>query len=646
MSRRFLVAVFPVLLAFLLPVTGFAFEAARYAGEWFDPRTGERKPAGELRVQGGQTRLPTRPPQTRGAVMKAIFLETNITARELGKEGYRLSVDENTIRIAAAEPAGVFYGVQTLRQLLPVEIESPEEKAGVDWSVPAVDITDRPRFPWRGMLLDSCRHFFPVKDVKHFIDVMAMHKMNIFHWHLTDDQGWRVEIKAYPKLTEVGSTRKATVIPGTRKQKPGAYGGFYTQEQLRDIVAYAAKRHVTIVPEIEMPGHSVAALASYSWLGCTGGPYEVRVPWGVSKDLQCAGEDRVFTFLEAVLSEVVDIFPGPYVHLGCDEAPTNRWKACPKCQARIKAEGLKNEHELQIWFTQRIERFLMGRNRRVVGWADFLEGGPMKDTIVMVWRGAGRKDGIGTAMKAINAGQDIIRTTGTYCYYDYYQTKDRRGEPPAAGWGFIPLRRVYQFRPLAGIPEGKAHKVLGSQGNIWTESIPDIRQVDYQAYPRSTALAEVLWSCPEARDYDDFYGRLLVWLKRLEARGVSYRDPAKGDGLPSEKDRIGGWQSPMPVVFAVREWDVTGKLKPGATRIIFQYTSGRCRLDIEWAAVEIDGKEVARDTHAGTTGARHENNAYAFDLTEIPKDARVVLKASIRSDGGTDSNGIIRVIDR
>ena len=317
------------------------------------------------------------------------------------------------------------------------------------------------------------------------------------------------------------------------------------------------------------------------------------------------------------------------------------WKNCPKCQARIKAEGLKNEHELQIWFTQRIERFLKTKNRRVVGWADFLEGGPMRDTIVMVWRGGGKSDGIGTAMKAINAGQDIIRTTGTYCYYDYYQTKDRRGEPPAAGWGFIPLSRVYQFRPLAGIPEDKARKVLGSQGNVWAESIPDIGQVDYQAYPRSTALAEVLWSCPEERDYDEFYKRLLVWLKRLKTRGVNYRDPAKGDGLEPQGNRIGSWRpADMSETWKTMRWDVTERVK-GAGRfgVAFSYSKGAHRMDIQWAALLEDGKEVSRDAHHGITGGRNDKNTYVLELEELRPGARYVLQASVRSDGGTDSNG-------
>lgn len=447
-----------------------------------------------------------------------INLTTEDAPGDLEPEGYELVVRPEHITLRAPQPNGLFYGVQTLRQLLPVAIEGNEKKAGLTWSIPALTIADSPRFPWRGLHLDVGRHMYPVSFIKKFLDLMALHKYNIFHWHLTDDQGWRIEIKQYPKLTEIGSQRAATPIPADRNQLDGQpYGGYYTQEEIKAVVAYAQERFITVVPEIEMPGHAVAALASYPELGCRGAGYEVRTTWGIAKDLFCAGNDAVFTFLENVLSEVLALFPSEYIHVGGDECPKDRWQECPKCQARIQAEDLADEHELQSYFIRRIERWLNAQGRRLIGWDEILEGGLAPNATVMSWRGS--QGGI----EAANMGHDVVMTPTTHCYFDYYQSQDQANEPPAIG-GFLPLEKVYAFNPLPEeIAPDKAHHILGGQGNVWTEYLPRPEQVEYMTYPRAVALAEVVWSESAKRDYDDFLTRLEPHLRRLDSLKVNYR---------------------------------------------------------------------------------------------------------------------------
>jgi hexosaminidase len=354
------------------------------------------------------------------------------------------------------------------------------------------------------MLLDCCRHFMSKAFVKRYIDLLAYHKMNVLHWHLTEDQGWRIEIKKYPKLTDVGAWRG---------QGDERYGGYYTQRDVREIVEYARSRYVTVVPEIEMPGHSMAALASYPWLGCKGKGYEVGTHWGVYSDVYCAGNDRVFEFLTDVLSEVIGLFPSEYIHIGGDECPKTEWKACPKCQARIKAEGLQDEHKLQSYFIRRIEEFLSAEGRRLIGWDEILEGGLAPGATVQSWRGM---DG---AVTAATAGHDVIASPTSHCYLDYAQTRIP-GEPT---WmGYIPLERSYAFEPTpAELTPAQAQHVLGLEGNMWTEHAPQER-VDWQIFPRLCALAEVGWSPKGARDWDDFSERMQTHYRRLDALGVTY----------------------------------------------------------------------------------------------------------------------------
>lgn len=450
--------------------------------------------------------------------------DTNVIILELSDEasnnpeGYQLNVTADAIIVTAPQAIGLFYGIQTLRQLLPAQIMSNVPVADVEWIIPVVKIIDEPKFTWRGLHLDVARHMFPVEFIKKFIDMMVFYKYNTFHWHLTEDQGWRIEIKKHPKLTEVSAYRAETPIPENRDQGDGQpYGGFYTQDEIREVVAYATQHHITVVPEIEMPGHVVAVLAAYPELGCVGEGYEVRTRWGIAKDVFCAGKEAPFELMQDVLTEVLDLFPSKMIHIGGDECPKDRWKVCPDCQARIRVEGLEDEDELQSWFVRRIEKWLNDRGRSLVGWDEILEGGLAPNATVMSWRGS--QGGIDAA----NAGHDVIMSPNTYCYLDYYQGEDLDNEPAAIG-GYLPLKHVYQFEVIpADIDPSKAHHILGGQGNIWTEYIPTTEQLEYMAYPRSLAIAEAVWTYPEDRDFERFEARLKQHLPHLDAMNVNYR---------------------------------------------------------------------------------------------------------------------------
>ncbi|NLY24591.1 MAG: family 20 glycosylhydrolase [Bacteroidales bacterium] len=431
-------------------------------------------------------------------------------------EAYRIAVTGETIRIQGASEAALFYGIQTLRKSIPVG-----NYKSVSFT-PAT-INDAPRFGHRGMMLDVARHFQSVTFVKKFIDLLALHNINRFHWHLTEDQGWRIEIDAYPKLTEVGSMRSETVIGKNTGEYDGTpHGGFYTKEELKEVVAYAAERYITIIPEVDLPGHMLAALTAYPELGCTGGPYEVAREWGVFEDVLCPGKDSTFIFLEAVLTEVIDIFPSEYIHIGGDESPKTRWEECPHCQARISELGLTDhdghtaEHFLQSYVTARMEKFLNERGRRIIGWDEILEGELAPNATVMSWRGM--EGGI----QAAQMGHDVIMTPTTYCYFDYYQTQHTEDEPLGIG-GFVPLELVYSFEPAPEIltEEQRAH-ILGAQANLWTEYIREEAHVEYMTLPRLAAMSEVQWVQPEKKDYDQFLTRLPQLLTIYDIMDYNY----------------------------------------------------------------------------------------------------------------------------
>ncbi len=446
------------------------------------------------------------------------------------EEGYVLYITPKHMLVKARTAAGLFYAVQSIRQMLPVEVEKAEIINDIKLSLPACKIEDAPRFVYRGMHLDIGRHFFPVEYIKRYIDMIALHKMNTFHWHLTEDQGWRIEIKKYPKLTEVGAFRAQTVKSFKTGEQPSdfngkRYGGFYTQEEVRDIVSYAKSHFVTIIPEIEMPGHAIAALASYPEYSCTGGPFKVAEKWGIFEDVYCAGNDSVFTFLEDVLSEVVDLFPGEYIHIGGDECPKVRWKKCPKCQKRIKEQDLENELELQSYFITRIEKFLLSKGRNIIGWDEILEGGIAPNATIMSWRG--EEGGIAASAQKHN----VIMTPNLFTYYNYYQT-DPQGEPQAAG-RILSLEKAYSYDPMPkDISEEQKKYIIGTQGCLWTEFFPTAELMEYMVYPRMFAMSEVGWTLKEYKDFDNFVTRLEKNRNRYDVIGINY---FKGDYYHNEE---------------------------------------------------------------------------------------------------------------
>ncbi len=452
-----------------------------------------------------------------------IRLTTKAAKSSLGREGYEL-VAGDAVVIRAPESAGVFYGMQTLLQLLPPQVFAAARPTGVTWSLPRVRIEDQPRFAWRGMMLDTGRHFFPIADIEVMLDAMALHKLNVFHWHLTDDQGWRIEIKKYPKLTQIGAWRDSSPPYGNRRGDDGKrYGGFYTQKEIKDVVAYAAARHITVVPEIEMPGHAAAAIASYPELGNSDIPgYAPRVMtrWGVHP-YTFAPKDETFTFLENVLTEVCTLFPSTIIHIGGDEAPKTQWQQSAFAQQVMRREGLKDEQELQSWFIGRIEKFLASKGRRIIGWDEIQEGGLPKTATMMVWRDAK------WAQSALSLGNNVVMATTSHRYLDYYQapaaSELAKGVEYESIGGFLPLEKVYAYEPdfVAESPE-QEKQILGTQGQLWTEYIQDIRKLEYLAFPRLSALAEVAWSPKAARSYDDFLQRLPTQFQRFDALGVNH----------------------------------------------------------------------------------------------------------------------------
>jgi hexosaminidase len=464
-----------------------------------------RRDAGELQVVSGTT-VP-------GTGCVQLVLDDPVA----GKEGYVLTVAPEGVIIEAHNASGLFYGVQSLLQMLPT---APAGVSRTNIAVPCVYINDEPRFQWRGLMLDVSRHFFTKSEVEALLDEMAWHKLNVFHWHLTDDQGWRIEIKKYPRLTEVGAWRKAIGFGLDPKASQdygadGRYGGFYTQDDIREVVAYAAARHIMIVPEIEMPGHSSAALMAYPQFSCTGGPFTTDLPGGVFNGVYCAGNDAAFGFVEDVLTEVFELFPGPFVHIGGDEVPVDNWKNCAKCQARMHEEGLTKESDLEGYFIRRVEKFINANHRRLVGWSEIRQGGLAANATVMDW--------VGGATEAAIAGHDVVMSPLNDCYFDHYQSLDHSTEPYAIG-GYLPLRQVYQFEPIpTNLPAAYQGHILGVQANVWTEYMPSFKHVQYMVFPRLFALAEVGWSPKSSRNWDDFSRRVKVDCARLDELGVNHR---------------------------------------------------------------------------------------------------------------------------
>ncbi|MFL5574376.1 MAG: beta-N-acetylhexosaminidase [Gemmatimonadaceae bacterium] len=497
----------------------------RQLARWLEPATGYA-----LAVRTGG-RAPT---------SNAIVLRRDASLARLGAEGYALDVGRARVVARAPAAAGLFYAAQTMRQLLPPEIFREAPVAGVAWTMPAASIEDRPRFAWRGGHLDVGRHFMPKEFVEKYIDLLALHKMNVFHWHLTEDQGWRLEIRKYPRLTEVGAWRGESLVGRQQLQPDSArwtfdgepHGGYYTQADAREIVAYAKARFVTVVPEIEMPGHARAAIAAYPELGVTGQPVAVGTRWGVYDDVLNV-DSTTLRFMQDVLGEVMEIFPGPYIHVGGDEAVKAQWKASPRVQARMTALGVADEHALQSWFLGQMDAFLTAHGRRLVGWDEILEGGPLAPgATVMSWRGT--EGGVAAA----RAGHDVVMAPGSHTYFDHYQSLDTIAEPIAIG-GYLPLDTVYAFEPVpAALTPAEAAHVLGAQAQLWTEYMRDPKKVEYMAFPRLCAFAEVMWTPRARRDLADFRARLAAaHLARLRALDVNYRAPVDAGTASADAGR-------------------------------------------------------------------------------------------------------------
>lgn len=568
-------------------------------------------------------------------------------------EGYELDVAPDSVYINAPSQAGLFYGVQTLLQLFPPQIFASAPATNVAWEIPfAVHIEDQPRFKWRGFMLDVSRHFFSKDDIKRVLDEMAMHKLNMFHWHLTDDQGWRIEIKKYPKLTEVGAWRSQSKLTPPREPKnpedndhpawstappsafgpDGRYGGFYTQEDIREIVAYASERHITIVPEIEMPGHAVAALAAYSQLSCDNGHYSTDVNAGVNNGVFCVCNDDVLTFLHNVLSEVFELFPGRYVHVGGDEVTAavkkQKWGNCSECQALMKANGFTNLDQLQGWFTGQIGKFVNEHGKTLIGWSEIADAPLPNNAVVMDW--------IGGAVQTAKNGHDVVMTPTGFCYLDHYQSIDRGTEPHAIG-GYLPLEKVYSFEPVpSALPPQFASHILGGQGNLWTEYVPSLAHAEYMMFPRMSALAEVVWSPKEARDWDSFKRRLKIHELRLNEMGVNYRRDLSVE--------VGAWKPSQLTENAEGtnlEWDVTSAIRaPGQYRVTFEHTHGSGGLMINSVSLLEDGKPVATDTQAGYAARNPTKSVYVLNVAQT-QNARYTLRASV---SGTDSSGTVSLV--
>jgi hexosaminidase len=430
----------------------------------------------------------------------------------LGHEGYTLSVSPASVEIKAQEPSGILYGIQTLRQLLPAQVEKRALVGNVSWRVPCVVIRDAPRFNWRGFMLDEGRHFHGKDTVLRLLDLLALHKLNVFHWHLTEDQGWRIEIARYPRLTEVGSRRKGTTRNFIGRHDGIPHEGFYTQQDIRQIVAHAARRHITIVPEIEMPGHSLAALAAYPELSCTGGSFEVACGFGILRDIYCGGKDKTFEFLQNVLDEVMALFPSPFIHIGGDEVPKSRWRQCPDCQRRIRQERLQDEHALQVYLTNRIAAYLDAHGRRLIGWNQILHQGLLPGAVAQYWVGNRRK-----LIEAMRGGRDVIVSPFLSAYLDH-------------SYALTSLGKAYTFEPVfAALDSEAAQHVLGLEAPLWTEWVPNRARLDYQMFPRLTAYAETGWTQKDCKNLADFRKRLATFEPRLDEWGVKYAPARDAD---------------------------------------------------------------------------------------------------------------------
>lgn len=586
-------------------------------------------------------------PIVRTAVSSSVAISLDRTLKRLGPEGYRLEIARTGIRIRAYSPAGLFYGMQSLRQLLPPDLMRRTRVDGVRWAVPVAVIEDTPRFSWRGAHMDVARHFMPKEFVLKFLDLMALHKLNVFHWHLVDDQGWRIEIKKYPRLALVGGKTDYTTFNPVQPMQPVSLpqGGYYTQDDIREVVRYAGERFITVLPEIEMPGHAAAAITAYPELG---NKLEIEQGGGDTSFMSFSGggtagwdsnfnvDDSTIHVLQDILTEVMALFPGKFIHVGGDEVDKRPWHYNPKAQARMQALGLKDENELQSWFVRQMDQFLEAHGRRLVGWDEILEGGLAPGATVMSWRG------MAGGVAAAKAGHDVVMAPGDFTYLDHYQWIAPRSEPLAIG-GSLPLEQVYQFEPVP--PElnaTEAQHILGGQAQLWSEFIPQQKQMEYLAYPRLCALAETVWSPRASRNFADFSARLQPDVERLRILDVHFRPLTP---LPSP---AGHWLAGDAVAtFTEREWDVTSGISaPGQYDAVFLQTGGHGHMEVEWIELRENGVAVQRIVRPADTDLAHRSNDYLFGLGTFHPGSRYTIHASIRGLGGTDTFGDIYLVSQ
>ena len=582
-------------------------------------------------------------------VPQAILLTTNGALASLGGEGYELTVATNSVLIRAPASAGMFYGVQTLLQLLPPEIYAARPVTGVPWTAPCVYVRDWPRFPWRGWMLDSVRHFFTKDEVKLLIDTLAYHKLNMFHWHLDDDSGWRLEIQKWPLLTQMSAWRTGmmwNLNPRASLAWDGTnYGGFYTQAEAREIVAYAAQRHITVVPEVEMPGHSTSALAAYPQYACGcstcyNGPYSLNVTSYVG-GVFCVARPETMSFLQDVLTEVMNVFPGPYIHIGGDEVNFSNWRRHSLDQALTNSLGTTNMQVYQGYFTQQIANWIKSRGRTMIGWTEIVNGGLVTNAALMDWQN-------GTSSRAAQVAtnrQYVVMSPSAVMYINKYETGSSAGdgngvvwsnEPPAQS-GYVPLTNVYAFEPIpAGLPAAYTNYILGAEGPCWSEFIPSLLIMEFRMFPRLSAIAEVDWTAPALKNWTDFTNRLVVHKQRLTQMGVNYNPSAT-------PPQLGTWTpAQTPATYSARTWDITASVTaPGEIDVSFCWKTGANGLDIAWAALLENGVEIDRDTHAGFTGVTPVKPSYILRLPARRPGATYTLAASVQGRGGTDSTGIV-----
>ncbi len=580
---------------------------------------------------------------------ETILLTTNSASPILGAEGYELTIATNSVVIRAPASAGLFYGVQSLLQLLPPESFSQKPVSGVPWTSPCVYIQDTPRFPWRGWMLDSVRHFFNKDEVKKFLDEMALHKLNMFHWHLDDDTAWRIEIKKWPLLTEVGAWRTNINFglnprSSTAYGDDGRYGGFYTQNDIREIVAYAAQRHITVVPEIEMPGHSTAAIKAYPQFACRCAPCANSTP---SLDITnsnangvfCAAKPETREFLHDVLSEVMDLFPGQYIHIGGDEVNYNNWQLHSLDQELMSSLGITSLQKYQSYFTQQIADWIKARGKTMIGWSEIMNGGLVTNAVLMDWK-------INANSRAIQAAtnqQFVVMTPTSHCYINHWEAGSSSGsgviwsnEPPAQS-GLVLLSTAYNMEPIpAGLPSAYTNFILGAQGNCWSEYIPSALNMEFRMFPRLSALAEVNWTMPALKNYDDFTNRLVIHKRRLTSMGVNFNPGAT-------PPQIASWAvGQISTNYTFLTWNISSSVtNAGEVDVSFCWKSGSNGLEIAWAALLENGVEIDRDTHAGFTGATPVKPVYVLRLPAFRPNATYTLRAFVAGRGGTNSNGLV-----